>query len=92
MLSKKKNGTFVYGSRGCVGGEGADCVGRKGSGEGLAVSVAFRSKTCPFLYIVKVTLSPTDLCWSIYETKSSLLTMGCLSTATIISPICFIEY
>ena len=33
-----------------------------GSKEGLAVSVAFRSMMCPFLYTVKVTLSPTDLC------------------------------
>ncbi len=41
---------------------GADRIIRSASRDGLAVSVAFRSTTCPFLYTVKVRLSPTDLC------------------------------
>jgi len=41
---------------------GADRIIRNGSRDGLVVSVAFRSMVCPFLYTVKVTLSPTDLC------------------------------
>ncbi len=41
---------------------GADRVVRNGSKDGLAASVAFRSIACPFLYTVKVRLSPTDLC------------------------------
>jgi hypothetical protein len=35
-------GGFVEGGEG--EGEGADCVGINGSGEGLAVSIVFRSK------------------------------------------------
>jgi hypothetical protein len=35
---------------------------RNGGNDGLAESVAFRSMACPFLYTVKVILSPTDLC------------------------------
>jgi hypothetical protein len=31
------------------------------NGSDLAVSVTFRSMACPFLYTVKVRLSPTDL-------------------------------
>jgi hypothetical protein len=38
-----------------------DRVVRNGMRDGLAVSVAFRSMACPFLYTVKVRLSPTDL-------------------------------
>jgi hypothetical protein len=41
---------------------GADRVVRNGSKDGLAVSVAFRSMVCPFLYAVKVMLSPAILC------------------------------
>jgi uncharacterized protein YecE (DUF72 family) len=33
------------------------------------ISNVLRSTTCPFLYTGKVTLSPTDLCWSRYEAK-----------------------
>ena len=51
---------------GCLGGPGigggADRTMRSGSGDGLGVSVAFRSIVCPFLYTVKVILSPIDLC------------------------------
>ncbi|HET8685899.1 MAG TPA: hypothetical protein VFM18_04460 [Methanosarcina sp.] len=41
---------------------GADRIVRNRSMDGLAVSVAFRSMACPFLYTVRVRLSPTDLC------------------------------
>jgi hypothetical protein len=41
---------------------GADRVIRNRSMNGLAVSVAFKSIACPFLYTVKVRLSPKDLC------------------------------
>jgi hypothetical protein len=60
-----------YGCRvGIVGGRfvgcgiqgGADRVVRNGRKDGLAASVVFRSMTCPFLYRVKVRLSPADLC------------------------------
>ena len=52
---------------GCIGvcgikEGGADLIVINGSRDGLAVSAAFRSIACPFLYMVKVTLSPTDLC------------------------------
>ena len=40
----------------------ADRVVRNGIIDGLAVSVVFRFMACPFLYTVKVILSPTDLC------------------------------
>jgi hypothetical protein len=47
---------------GCVGECGiGDWVVRNGSKDGLALSVAFRSIACPFLYTVKVRLLPTDL-------------------------------
>jgi hypothetical protein len=39
-----------------------DRVVTNGIGDSLAASVAFRSMACPFLYIVKVILSPADLC------------------------------
>ena len=44
---------------------GADRVVRNGSNDGLAESVAFRSMACPFLYTVKVMLSPAILLWPI---------------------------
>ena len=51
---------------GCVGEcgieGGAHRIVRNRSMDGLAVSVVFRSIACPFLYTVKVRLSPTDLC------------------------------
>ena len=57
----------VYGiNGGGIGGcgieGGADRVVRNGNKDGLAASVAFRSMTCPFLYTVKVMLSPAILC------------------------------
>src|SRR5205809_4720522 len=57
---------------GCLGGPGigeggAGRTTRNGSGDGLAVSVVFKSIVCPFLYTVNVILSPADLCWSIYD-------------------------
>jgi hypothetical protein len=54
---------IVGGRVGGCGIEGrADRVVRNGSKDGLAVSVAFRSMGCPFLYTVKVMLSPAILC------------------------------
>ena len=57
-------GTGIVGGR--IGGwgieGGADRVVRNGSKDGLAVSVAFRSITCPFLYTDKVMLFPAILC------------------------------
>jgi hypothetical protein len=51
---------------GRIGGWGiegrADRVVRNGSRDGLAVSVAFKSMACPFLYTVKVILFPAILC------------------------------
>ena len=51
---------------GRIGGWGiegrTDRVVRKGSKDGLAASVAFRSMACPFIYMVKVILSPAILC------------------------------
>jgi hypothetical protein len=51
---------------GRIGGCGiegwADRVVRKGSKDGLAASVTFRSMACPFLSTVKVMLSPAILC------------------------------
>ena len=62
----KKGYGCGLGIGGCGGGfgagEGPNLVVRNGIGDGLAVSVAFKSNVCPFLYTVKVTLSPTDLC------------------------------
>ena len=59
-------GTGIVGGRiggWSIGNEGgADRVLRNGSKEGLAASGTFRSTACPFLYTVKVRLSPTDLC------------------------------
>jgi hypothetical protein len=57
-------GTGIVGGRigGCGIEGGADRVVRNGSEGGLAVSIAFRSLTCPFLYTVKVMLSPAILC------------------------------
>jgi transposase len=58
--------TWLYHYRGVpkqYGIEGrADRVVRNGIKDSLAASVAFRSIACPFLYTVKVTLSPADLC------------------------------
>jgi hypothetical protein len=42
-----------------------DRVVRNGIREGLAVSVAFRSMTCPFLYTAKIMLFPSILFWPI---------------------------
>jgi hypothetical protein len=42
---------------------GTDRVVRNGSKDGLAASVAFRSMTCPFLYMTNVMLSPAILFW-----------------------------
>ena len=54
---------IVGGPFGGCGIEGrTDRVVRNGSKDGLAASVAFRSMACPFLYTVKVILSPADLC------------------------------
>ena len=59
-------GTGIVGGR--IGGwgigneGGVDPVVINRSKDGLAASVTFRSTACPFLYTVKVTLSPTDLC------------------------------
>ena len=59
-------GTGIVGGR--IGGWG---IGNEGgpdrvvinrSKDGLAASLTFRSTACPFLYTVKVRLSPTDLC------------------------------
>jgi len=60
-------GCGVCAEGGCLGGPGigeggAERTMRKGSGDGLGVSVAFRAIVCPFLYTVKVILSPIDLC------------------------------
>ena len=56
------NMTTMIGDGGFGAGEGPNLVVRNGIGDGLAVSVAFKSNVCPFLYTVKVTLSPTALC------------------------------
>ena len=57
-------GVGIVGGR--IGGWGiegmADRVVRNGIRDGLAVSVAFRSMACPFLYTVKVMLFPAILC------------------------------
>lgn len=56
------------GNEGCclggpgIGEGGANRTRRKGSRDGLAASVAFRSTVWPFLYTVKVILSPGDFC------------------------------
>ena len=56
------------GNEGCclggagVGERGANRTIRYGSRDGLAASVALRSTICPFLYTVKVILSPGDFC------------------------------
>ena len=51
------------GNYGCGAGIVGMCrVVRNGSRTGLAATVTFRSMACPFLYTVKVMLSPTDLC------------------------------
>jgi hypothetical protein len=56
-------GMGIAGGRiGGCGIEGmADRVVRNGMRDGLAVSVAFKSMACPFLYTVKVRLWPIDL-------------------------------
>ena len=56
----KSYGCGIVGGRigGCGNEGGADRVVRNGSKDGLAVSVAFTSIACPFLYTVKVILSP----------------------------------
>jgi hypothetical protein len=41
-----------------LGGENLSA--RNGSRDGPTASLAFRSMTCPFLYTVKIKLSPTD--------------------------------
>ena len=62
-------GTGIVGGR--IGGWGIgkeggdDRVVRNGIRDGLAVSVAFRSIACPFLYTVKVMLFPAILFWPI---------------------------
>jgi hypothetical protein len=48
--------------RGIENEGGADPVVRNESRNSLAASVVFRSIVCPFLYTVKVILSPADLC------------------------------
>jgi hypothetical protein len=59
-------GIGIVGGR--IGGWGienegaADPVVRNESRDSLAASVVFRSIACPFLYTVKVILSPADLC------------------------------
>ncbi len=57
-------GIGIVGGRigGCGIEGGADRVVRNGIRDSLAASVAFRSIACPFLYTVKVILSPADLC------------------------------
>jgi hypothetical protein len=56
------------GNEGCclggagIGEGGANRIRRNGIRNGLAASVAFRSTVCPFLYTVKVILSPGDFC------------------------------
>ena len=61
---EKSYGWGIVGGRiGGWGNEGgADRVVRNRSKVGLAVSITFRSVVCPFLYTVKLRLSPTDLC------------------------------
>jgi len=47
-------------------------VVRNGSKDGLAVSVAFRSIVCPFLYTVKVMLFPGPSCSSLFTLSTGL--------------------
>jgi len=60
-------GDGIIGGRiGGCGNEGAaDGVVRNGSKDGLAVSVAFKSMACPFLYAFKVMVFPGILFWPI---------------------------
>jgi hypothetical protein len=69
ILLRRYTAIFLiyYGiSGGRIGGcgieGGADRMVRNGSKDGLAVSIAFKTTACSFLYTVKVISSPAILC------------------------------
>jgi len=53
----------------------ANCAIRNATGDGQTPSIRLRSVTCPFPYsiYIKPILSPTDLCWSIYDPYSTIM-------------------